>query len=69
MSTPKRRWIAFTFFAGLAVMDLYVNAGLTWKGVAIAMIAAVVLLGAEYFDGIQAGPIDLDTESDNEPAS
>jgi hypothetical protein len=57
----KRYPTAVLIFAAAVAGKLAGTLG-DWPAVTLILCAAVVLLGAHAFDGIQAGPIQVDTD-------
>lgn len=62
------RWIAATVVFVFAGGDIYVAGAASWKTVALVLVAAVILVGAHAFDGVEAGPVSVDAD-DEEGAS
>jgi len=58
----KKRYPTAALIFAAAVAGLLAGELGDWPAVTLVICAAVVLLGAHAFDGISAGPIQVDTD-------
>jgi len=65
MKLPKRRYIVSAAIFTFAAVDLYLAGGATWQTVGLVFVAAVTLLGAHAYDGMEAGPLSIDEDDEN----
>lgn len=62
MKMPRRRYIVATVIFVLAGAGMLEMTEVTWPIVALVATAAIVVLGAHAFDGLKAGPLEIDPD-------